>query len=98
MARNAILRLIFAYTVVFKKALLLIFYAEYTKGVYDIHSLLWAYHGWDPRQIFNNQGSLKAGKRCTKCGFCKYSDASFNYTIFRLMYKHYVAFDSPKVI
>ena len=47
-----------------------------------------------PKKIFQNRGSQKAGKRDSKVA--NTVNASFNFTFFQLLYKHYVVVNSSK--
>ena len=73
--------LFFVNEVFLKRAMLLIFYTEYTESVIDI--LLPPESTMGPPLLgqeknFQSEGSQKAGKRYFKTGSCKYKNASFN--------------------
>ena len=68
-----------ANTAFHKRAMLLIFYAEYTESLVDILSYpesTMAYH-FGPGENVQNEYSQKAGKRYFKTGLCKYSKCFF---------------------
>ena len=55
-------------------------------------SLVWL----GPEKTFENQGSQKAVKHYFKLIFANTVNASFNYALIQLLFKHYIVFNSSK--